>query len=241
MGAWGYGLFGNEAGGDLGVVWAKYVGGPGRFRPEMAEVANASGIDEIELSQQKLVNAVMGERSDRYCRRLWSEFIRTRDGNRCVVCHGTKQLAAHHIVRKSFFPQARLQRGNGITLCADCHKRPHEGFNGKPNTQQPMDAEGGDNNDLITEYFGLLLNDATERGMLRDDFYFIHARVLQSFKELQGLKPHLKFPGTPLEEAYLIWRQTPPGLLNALLEANGLSRGPDDYIQLPGIRITSTC
>jgi hypothetical protein len=201
----------------------------------------ACSIDEIKLAQQKLTNAVVRERSDRYCLRLWSEFIRIRDGNRCIVCHGTKRLVAHHIVRKSFFPQARLQRGNGITLCADCHKWPHEDFNGKPDTQQPMDAEGGDNGNLITEYFGLLVNDATARGILRDDFYFIHDRVLQSFKELQGLRSNLKFPGTPLEEAYLIWRQTPPGMPNAVLEANGISRRPDNYVQLPGITFTSVC
>jgi hypothetical protein len=79
--------------------------------------------------------------------------------------------------------------------------------------KQPMDSEGGDDNDVITHYFGLLLTDATERNLLREDFYFLHDRVLETFKKLQGLDPELVFPGTPLEQAYLIWRQTPGDIL----------------------------
>jgi hypothetical protein len=146
-------------------------------------------------------------------------------------------LSAHHIVRKSFLPQARLQRGNGITLCGDCHRAPHEVFNRRPDVRQPMDAEGGDDNDLITQYFGWLLADARERGLLREDYYFLHDRVLQTFKELQGLRPDLVLPGTSLEQAYLIWRQTPARMLGALMEANGFERLPDDFIQLPGLTV----
>lgn len=194
-------------------------------------------IEEIEAAHLRLFSAVMRERSDRYCMRLWSEFIRIRDGRRCVACHSPKRLSAHHVVRKSFFPQARLQRGNGITLCATCHREPHEAFNRRPDMKQPMDSQGGDDNDLITHHFGLLLTDATERGLLREDFYFLHDRVLETFKKLQGLEPDLAFPGTPLEQAYLIWRQTPRNVMNALMVANGCAPLPEGYIQLPGITI----
>src|SRR5688500_18920342 len=108
-------------------------------------------IDEIEVAHNRLVNAVMRQRSERYCLRLWSEFIRIRDGRRCIVCHSINNLSAHHVLRKTFFAQARLQRGNGITLCEDCHREPHKVFNGRPDMRQPMDAEGGDDNDLVME------------------------------------------------------------------------------------------
>lgn len=102
-----------------------------------------------------------------------------------------------------------------------------------------MNAEGGDDNDLIMEYFGLLLEDATERELLHTDFYFLHNRVLQSFKELLGFTADCQFPGTPLEQAYLIWMQTIPGQQAAIMQANGfsISHHAQDYIKLPGISI----
>jgi hypothetical protein len=106
---------------------------------------------------------------------------------------------------------------------------------------QPMDTQGGDDERLIMEYFGLLLEDATERNLLHTDFYFLHDRVLQTFKELLGFTVDCQFPGTPLEQAYLIWRQTPPSLQAALMHANGftVSHCAEDYIKLPGISIRS--
>jgi hypothetical protein len=199
-------------------------------------------LHEIEGAHDRLFSAVMRQTSERHCLRLWSEFIRTRDARRCVVCHSTKNLSAHHIVRKSFFPQARLQRGNGITLCGDCHREPHKIFNGRPDMGQPMDAQGGDDNDLIMEYFGLLLKDATERNLLHTNYYFLHDRVLETFKKCLGFPADCQVPGTPLEQAYLIWRQTPPGQQAALLHANGfsVSHHADDYIKYPGITIRSS-
>lgn len=197
-----------------------------------------SSLGEVEAAQGRLFNAVVRGRSDRHCLRLWSEFIRIRDGRRCVACLSTGTLFAHHIVRKSFFPQARLQRGNGITLCDDCHREPHEAFNGLPDINQPMDAQGGDDNNLIARYFGLLLADSTVRDLSRHDFYFLHDRVLQSFKELQGFKPDVVFPGTPLEQASLIWNQTSPGVRGAIMKVNGFDHLPGDYIRIPGVTIS---
>lgn len=192
---------------------------------------------EIEAAQDRLFTAVFRGRSERYCLRRWSEFIRIRDGRRCVACHSTKSLSAHHIVRKSFFPQAQLQRGNGITLCHECHSDPHEVFNGRPDLNQPMDAQGGDNHDLIAHYFRILLEDANERGLLHSDFYFIHDRVLQTFKRLQGRRADSIIPGTPLQQAYLIWTHMPPAVLAALMKVNGIDPFPDDYIPLPGVTV----
>ena len=67
--------------------------------------------------------------------------------------------------------------------------------------------------------------------MLRDDFYYLTDLILKKFKVAQSIDPFLEFPAGPLEQAYLIWRQTPRGMLNALLNANGFSL-PNDFIQL---------
>ena len=72
--------------------------------------------------------------------------------------------------------------------------------------------------------------------MLRNDFYHLTELILQKFKVAQSIDPTLQFPGGPLEQAYLIWRQTPRSMLNALLEANGFSL-PNDFIQLSPITI----
>src|SRR5690349_8596450 len=93
----------------------------------------------IEQGLSRLRRVVTTGRSLVTCLRLWSEFIRLRDGNRCVACHETKNLSAHHICRKSFFREARFLTGNGITLCRTCHKEVHAGFNGKPDMSLPMD------------------------------------------------------------------------------------------------------
>ncbi|WP_414676703.1 HNH endonuclease [Longimicrobium sp.] len=100
-------------------------------------------IDAMEKALRKLQNASSRQRSERYCLRLWSEFVRVRDGGRCVLCDDDDRVVAHHIIRKSFLSEARLQTGNGITLCRLCHRKPHEAFNQRPDLRLPMDAQGG--------------------------------------------------------------------------------------------------
>jgi hypothetical protein len=148
-----------------------------------------------------------------------------------VICHSKKKkLSAHHIVRKSFLPQAELQTGNGITLCKGCHKEPHKGFNRKPDLDLPMDAEGGEKIDLLTMLFGALLADARGRHLLDDKYYYLSDEVLGIFKAFQSISRQLVFPGSRLEQAFLIWQQTPRGLLNAILQVDGIAL-PDDFIQ----------
>ena len=125
--------------------------------------------------------------------------------------------------------------GNGISLCQDCHKEAHEGFNGRPNLQLPMDAQGGEKIEIMTDLYGELCRDATERNLLRDDYYFLSDLVLSKFKMFQGFDPFIHFPGLCIEQAYLIWLQTPLNTKNALLVANG---APPTYEPvLPGITI----
>lgn len=55
------------------------------------------------------------------CDKLWSEAIRTRDGE-CVLCGKKDTLNAHHWVHsKAQGNQHRWNVKNGITLCYTCH------------------------------------------------------------------------------------------------------------------------
>ena len=74
------------------------------------------------------------------------------------------------------------------------------------------------------------------RNQSRDDYYFLNEQMLRTFKRLQELPLSSKFHGTPVEQAYWIWRQTPRSMMFALLEANGVGI-PPDYIQRQGVDI----
>lgn len=186
-----------------------------------------------EAALYRLNRAVLFGGSTPYCLRRWSRFIRIRDGEECVVCGGRVGLTAHHIVRKSFMEEARFQTGNGITLCRDCHRKPHRVFNRRPNLQLPMDAQGGENIELLFAYYCSLVDNATNRGLLyREDFYFFTDQLLAKFKWFQSSERDVEFPGTRLEQAALIWRQAPRCTMNAILEANGLPAASRDFIQI---------
>lgn len=106
---------------------------------------------------ERLLIAIEWHRSLRYCLRVWSKFIRERDGHRCVICGSESLVSAHHIIRRSFMPMMQFETGNGITLCRQCHREPHVAFNGRPDLMLPMDYQGGENLDLVTIFFMLLL------------------------------------------------------------------------------------
>lgn len=55
------------------------------------------------------------------CDKLWSEAVRTRDGE-CVLCGRQDALAAHHWIRsRAQGNKHRWNIKNGITLCFACH------------------------------------------------------------------------------------------------------------------------
>lgn len=185
---------------------------------------------DLELIYDRLNNAIVKERSNIYCLRLWSQFIRERDGNRCVICNSKKKLSAHHVIRKSLWKNLRYETGNGITLCRVCHKDPHVGFNGRPDLSLPMDAEGGEKIDLLTGYLGALVSDSRYRGLYQERYYYFSDSALNAFKEMQQIPATAKFTGRRIEQAYQIWNQTPRGMLEAVLSSLGVSI-PEDYVQ----------
>ena len=192
----------------------------------------------IDAALEKFLTALERGRSLQRCLRLWSQFVRVRDGLRCVMCHETLGLSAHHIIRKSLMPMIQLDFGNGITLCRACHREPHEAFNRRPDLTLPMDEEGGDNIDLSAAFFYALGADAKERDLLCDKYYFISDYALGTFKYFQCIDQTLEFPGHRVEQAYLIWRQTSRAVLRSLVEANGATL-PSDLIQIGEVTIIS--
>jgi len=175
-------------------------------------------LDELDKALSRLNDAISHRRSAKHCLGLWSTFVRLRDDSRCVDCHATKRVAAHHICRKSFLPEAAFDTGNGISLCDDCHRTIHRGFNSRADLELPMDAQGGEKIDVMERLYGILSQDARDRDMLRDDYYFLSDDVLVRFKLFQGFHPETALPGARLEQAALIWSQCPQHTLAALLD-----------------------
>lgn len=180
----------------------------------------------------KLRNAVSAERSRASCLRRWSEFVRERDGFRCVDCHSQERLSAHHICRKTFLGAAQFDTGNGITLCRTCHREAHAGFNGRPDMSLPVDAQGGEKLASMERLYSILLDDAIERGRMCEEYYFLSDEVLGFLKVLQGFDPKTYFPGSRLERAYLILAEPELQMRQAIAGANGFSFGEQPL--LPG-------
>ncbi len=114
----------------------------------------------LEAKLAWLHRAIAERQRAENCLRLWSAFVQARDGHRCVDCRRSRHLAAHHVCRKSFLPEARFQTGNGITLCRDCHREVHGGFNGRADLSLPMDAQGGEKIDTMERLYAVLRDDA---------------------------------------------------------------------------------
>jgi hypothetical protein len=58
--------------------------------------------------------------------RLWSEKVRRRDG-KCQDCGSKENLHAHHKERFLVNIERQYDVDNGITLCASCHYKYHQG------------------------------------------------------------------------------------------------------------------
>lgn len=180
-------------------------------------------INQILFFYKKLNSAINKKRTEKYCLKLWARFIKARDNHKCVACKSSRRITAHHICRKSFLNEAKFQTGNGITLCQDCHTEAHKGFNGRADLNLPMDEEGGEKIEILTELYGLLLNNAVARDIYYVGFYNLSETVLSKFKMFQGFEWNEKFSGEPLEQAISIWDQTPRSIVKALMEVNGFN------------------
>jgi hypothetical protein len=176
---------------------------------------------------EKLVNlnlAIRRGRSQRWCLTLWGRYIKARDNHRCVRCNSEEGIQAHHIFRRSLYQQGWYQPGNGITLCHDCHRFPHEAFNKKPDLTRPINAEGGDDLDHWAYFFWCLLEDADEQGLDADEFYYLEDHMLRYFVSLQGYECFYKAVQNKeisrIRMAYEIWRRSSELIINSFIKAN---------------------
>lgn len=174
--------------------------------------ANAQ-ITEIQRRRDSLTRAIARGRSSKWTLRLWSQFIRCRDKYCCINCSSPDRVQAHHVVRKSLYPWGAFETGNGISLCANCHKKIHAEFNGRPDISLPIGAEQGDDQDEWAYLFGLLHDDASTRGLPADEFYFIGNHMLMFFIRCQGYEELLELVEegaiTRIRCAHEIWRSMP--------------------------------
>jgi len=184
----------------------------------------------LDRALSKLNKFIERRRPGKSCLQLWSHFVRLRDGFSCVRCGSRHRVSAHHICRKSFMPEAAFQVGNGITLCQGCHRIVHRGYNGRPDLNMPMDGQGGEKIDIMEDLYGRLFVDGERRGLLDSNYYYLSDSVLAKFKMFQGFDWSTPFPGSRIEQAYLIWRQSPKGITDAILAANGF---PDLAVRPP--------
>ena len=51
------------------------------------------------------------------------ESVFSRDNHICVICGNTEELDAHHITDRSEMPNGGYVLENGISLCANCHRK----------------------------------------------------------------------------------------------------------------------
>ena len=56
---------------------------------------------------------------------LWAKTVKELDNHKCAFCGSTEKLEAHHIRKKSLFPELKNDIDNGITLCHKCHVIAH--------------------------------------------------------------------------------------------------------------------
>jgi hypothetical protein len=170
-------------------------------------------IAEIRKQRDALARGRERGVSEKWALRLWSKFIRCRDGGACVSCGNLERVQAHHIVRKVLYPWGALETGNGISLCWGCHRKIHAQFNRRPDLGLPLGAEQGDDQDEWAYLFGLLLDDARSRGLPQDEFYYLGDQMLHLFVRFQGYKELLdavaKGAMTRIRFAHEIWRPMP--------------------------------
>lgn len=86
----------------------------------------------------------------------------------------------------------------------------------------PVDAQGGEKLALMERLFSILTDDAVERSLTCEKFYYLGDQLLNSFKRMQGFDPATHFPGARVEQAYLILAECELGTRKAMAEESGV-------------------
>jgi 5-methylcytosine-specific restriction endonuclease McrA len=100
---------------------------------EKTGVTHISLCDGIDLSFLDCIKTMdvdisietSGSRRDRHVMgyKKWRQAVFTRDNFRCQHCGSEEHLEAHHIKPFSVAPELMYVVENGLTLCAECHKK----------------------------------------------------------------------------------------------------------------------
>jgi hypothetical protein len=177
----------------------------------MAEIRKEDS--EIARRRAALERAIARGCSAGWLLRLWSRFVKVRDGGRCLNCEQEDGIQAHHVMRRTLVPFAALELGNGISLCRPCHRLVHARFNRRPDAALPMGAAQGDDQDEWSFLFGMLMDDATKRGLAHDTLYFLSDELLLFSLAYQGYEPLLEAVAdgelSRLRFMHEVWRAMP--------------------------------
>ena len=79
----------------------------------------------IDISKSKNIDEVRNTKEYKD----WVKEVKTRDGEKCVLCGAGQHLEAHHVFSFKNCVSLRLDPDNGITLCHWCHKKYHAFYN----------------------------------------------------------------------------------------------------------------
>lgn len=90
-----------------------------------------SGLEKtVWIGIKRDINKTMTSNiDDRHCKeyKLWRKAVFERDNYTCQICGATdKKLNAHHIKRFAKDFANRFNVENGMTLCAECHRKVHK-------------------------------------------------------------------------------------------------------------------
>lgn len=71
----------------------------------------------------KLIVGKNNQSNDKLTRDEFRKQVFARDGNKCVFCNETEDLAAHHILDRALFQDGSQGYliDNGATVCSECH------------------------------------------------------------------------------------------------------------------------
>lgn len=79
----------------------------------------------LKQVNKKSITPKTSKRARGFKQVAWSTMVKERD-KKCTECGSVYDLHAHHIKPYKSHPDLRYDVANGITLCADCHRKWHK-------------------------------------------------------------------------------------------------------------------